>query len=83
MDRILTIEQLKSLASTDQGVACHISLAGGLVRSSKHVWFNKNQFTVYNEIDGSEQKLTEKELMNKENTNVGYALQKGALYRDD
>lgn len=79
MDKITSIHQLKEL-SRGQNLECFIALAGGLVRSSKVIFFDeeKDIFYVTNEIDDSEQELTDKELFTK--SNVGNAILKGALY---
>lgn len=79
MRQIKTIEELKELAK-DKQADCFISLAGGLARSSKTVEFmtDENKFLVYNDIDGSDQTLTAEELSTE--SNIGEAIQKGALY---
>ena len=79
--KIENIEQLKSEA--ENGLDCFISL-NGCLRSSKHIWYDEesNQFEIINLIDGSEQCLTPEELMNNEFTNIGEAMQKGALIKD-
>jgi len=57
-----------------------ITLQGRLI-SRKNIEFNpKNKkFYIINWIDDSEQKLTQKQLMLKSYTNIGYALKKKAL----
>ena len=81
--RIRTIEQLKELAKAENGLDCFILLNGGL-RSSKHIRYypDENRFYVLNLIDDSEQELTEKQIMDKGYTNIGAAMQKGALIMD-
>ena len=61
---------------------CFISL-NGCLRSSKHILYDEesNQFEIINLIDGSEQCLTPEEIMNKDFTNIGEAIQKGALIK--
>jgi len=80
MKKITTIKELKELAV--DGLDCCIMLNGGL-RSSKHIRFHQedNTFYVMNEIDGSEQELTEAQLLDKGYTNIGEAMEKGALLR--
>jgi len=80
--KITSIEKLKNFA--DGGCECFILLRGCL-KSSKHIMYDKeaNEFDVVNYIDGSLQSLTEKELMDKEITNIGYAMTIGALYLDN
>ena len=79
--RIRTVEQLKELAK--KGMECCIRLNGGL-RSSKFIEYNPddNSFYVFNYIDDSEQRLTESQILDSEYTNIGEALEKGALIMD-
>ena len=79
--KIESIRELKTLAKN--GCDCFILLNGNL-RSSKHVWFDEEgkQFEVINMIDGSEQCLSEKQIMDKGYTNIGAAIKKGALFLD-
>jgi hypothetical protein len=81
--RIKTIEQLKELAKDENGLDCFILLNGGL-RSSKHIRYypEDNSFFVLNLIDGSEQELTESQILDKAYTNIGEAMEKGALIMD-
>ena len=80
--RITTLEQLKELAQKG-GVECFICLNGGL-RSSKYISFDKvdSKFYVFNYIDDSEQILTEAQILDSEYTNIGEAMNKGALIMD-
>ncbi|MHC4759160.1 MAG: hypothetical protein ACYTE8_10930 [Planctomycetota bacterium] len=79
--RIRTIEQLKELAKN--GMDCFILLNGGL-RSSKHIRYypDDNSFYVLNLIDDSEQELTESQILDSAYTNIGEAMEKGALIMD-
>jgi len=79
--RIRTIQQLKELAKN--GLDCFILLNGGL-RSSKHIRYypDDNSFYVLNFIDDSEQELTESQILDKAYTNIGEAIEKGALIMD-
>lgn len=81
--RITTIQQLKELAKDDNGLDCFILLNGGL-RSSKHIRYypDDNSFFVLNLIDDSEQELTESQILEKEYSNIGEAMKKGALIMD-
>jgi hypothetical protein len=82
--RVRTIKQLKELAKDENGLDCFILLNGGL-RSSKHIRYypDDNSFFVLNLIDGSEQELTESQILDKEYTNIGEAMEKGALIMDE
>ena len=79
--RIRKIEQLKELAK--DGLDCFILLNGGL-RSSKHIRYypDDNSFYVLNLIDDSEQELTEAQMLDSDYTNIGEAMEKGALIMD-
>ena len=76
--QIRTIEQLKELAKCENGLDCFILLNKGL-RSSKHIRYmpDDNRFYVLNFIDGSEQELTESQILDR-----GEAMKKGALIMD-
>jgi len=76
------MEQLKS--ESKDGLECFIFLNDGL-RSSKHIRYfaDENQFEIINYIDGSEQYLTPEEMMNNDLTNIGIAMEKGALIKDN
>ena len=82
--RVRTIKQLKELAKDENGLDCFILLNGGL-RSSKHIRYysDDNSFYVLNLIDSSEQELTESQILDKEYTNIGEAMEKGALIMDE
>ena len=79
--RIKTITQLKELAKN--GLECFILLNGGL-RSSKYIRYypDDNSFYVLNLIDDSEQELTEAQILDSKYTNIGQAMEKGALIID-
>jgi|GEM_PF-1159011 len=79
--RIDSIGQLKALAK--EGLDCFILLRGGL-RSSKYIRYDPqdDRFYVLNLIDGSEQKLTESQLLDSAWTNIGQAITQGALFAD-
>lgn len=81
--QIVSIEALKKEAC-NQGAEFFIRLRGCL-RSSKHIVWDEEEklFFVWNYIDDSEQGLTESRLMDRDYTNIGYAITKGALFKDD
>jgi len=81
--RIRNIKQLKELAKDENGLDCFILLNGGL-RSSKHIRYypDDNSFYVLNLIDGSEQELTESQILDSSYTNIGEAMEKVALIMD-
>jgi hypothetical protein len=76
--KVKSIEQLKKLASNENGVDCFIALAGGLARSSKQVWYLNGKWEVFNSIDDTEQVLTDGQLHT--DSNIGEAIDKGCLY---
>ena len=79
MKRIETLEELKVLASQNGLIDCFIMFDGGL-RSSKQLEYDvdRDEWYVFNEIDGEEQFLSTDDLA--EETNIIEALNKGNLY---
>jgi uncharacterized protein YaaR (DUF327 family) len=78
--------QVKSISALKKSISngahdFYIQLNYGL-RSSKYLDYSPvtKKFYVTNEIDDTEQELTEQQLMDRTYTNIGYALQHGALY---
>lgn len=78
MKQITTLTELKKLGAS--GIECYIRLNGGL-RSSKYIEYDGNRFHVLNEIDGTWQRLTPRQLMSPNYTNIGRAMKLGALIR--
>lgn len=78
MKIIKSIEDLKNQACQSEGFECSIILNGG-ISSRKHIYFENKKFYITNYIDDSDQILTEKQLMNRNFTNIGYALSLGSL----
>ena len=81
MKQVKDIETLKKLILEDCEHDFFVQLNGGF-RSSKTIDYNpiKKKFIIINEIDGTKQVLTEKNLFNQKYTNIGYAMQQGAFY---
>ena len=78
--RITSMEQLK--AESEQGAEFFILLNHGLQSSKDTAWDgDAKRFHIFNHIDQTEQHLTERQLMDKSVTNIGYALTKGALFK--
>lgn len=78
--QIKSINQLKDVLADGEVKDFFIQLHFGL-RSSKAISFDgDNTFYVLNEIDGTEQELTEQELMDSDITNIGKAINNGAFY---
>jgi len=76
--------QLKKEAKDQDNADFFIQLNGCLRSSKRIVWEEDiKKFFVINHIDDSEQELTEAQLMDKRYTNIGYAMSKGALFKDD
>jgi hypothetical protein len=80
--QIKSIEALKKEAN--HGAEFFIRLQGCL-RSSKYIDWDEEArlFVIWNYIDDTEQELSEKQLMDRDCTNIGYAMTKGALFKDD
>lgn len=82
--KITSMEQLKREAKDQEDAEFFILLRGYLRSSKRIVWEeNEKKFFIINFIDDSEQELTEAQLMDKGYTNIGYAITKGALFKDD
>lgn len=80
--QVKSVNQLKTILADGETKDFFILLHFGL-RSSKAISFDgDNTFYVLNEIDGTEQELTEQELMNSDITNIGKAINNGAFYLD-
>lgn len=80
MTQVKSLDQLKEMI--ENGVHDYfIQLEFG-ARSSKFLDYSpeSDKYYIINEIDGSKQRLGEKNLMNRKYTNVGYAITIGALY---
>lgn len=78
--KIKNIAHLKKLANGESEF--YISLAGGLARSSKMIFFNRENksWEVDNQIDDTRQRLsTDKQL--ETDTNIIEALKKGCLFK--
>lgn len=77
---VKSLSQLKLLAE-DKMFECYILLAGGLVRSSKEIYFDTDnlKFHVHNDVDNTDQTLTSKQIMDKSYTNIGEAIKRKAL----
>ena len=79
MTRIEDLDHLKKMAEKEP-LECFIKLNFG-ARSSKRISYSSEEekpFYIYHEIDGSEEKLKETELLTE--SNIGHALSLGALY---
>ncbi len=79
---IKTVLELRRLAK-DKTLECFISLAGGMVRSSKTIFYDSTEkkYDITHEIDGTQETLTESEMLDENKTNIGKALEAGALYK--
>lgn len=79
--RIRSLAQLKELAKN--GLECFILLNGGL-RSSKYISYDpdRNSFYILHYIDGSDETLTEAQILDSSYCNIREAMKKGALIKD-
>ncbi len=82
---MIKIASLKQLKKVSKGGAEFLILLRFNLRTTKWIkWDVKNKvFNVINFIDGSEQILTEKQLMDQGWTNIGYAINSGWLFKED
>ena len=79
--QITSIEQLKK--ECGNGADFFILLNHNLRSSKWIVWDeDKKKFFILNYIDGTEQTLTVKQMMDRDWTNIGCAMTKAALYKD-
>jgi len=76
------MKQLK--AEAEQGAEFFILLNHGL-RSSKDIAWDRDakRFHIFNHIDQTEQHLTERQIMDRSSTNIGFAMKRGALFKHD
>jgi hypothetical protein len=77
--KVKDLEHLKSLIENKNRHDYFIQLNFG-VRSSKTIDYDNGKFQVTNEIDGSEQVLSDSEMMDESRTNIGKAINFGAFY---
>lgn len=78
---IKSLEDLKERAQAEDGCECFIVLAGGLVKSSKQIWYwaDSNTFDVHEDIDGTDWEEVGLEVIANE-TNIIEALNNKSLY---
>lgn len=76
---IKDIEELRTLASREEGCDCYVKLNFGL-RSSKHITYD-DKWYILHLSDDSEQCLTDNELAT--DTNIVEAIEQNALILDD
>ncbi len=80
MHQIKSVEELKNLAK-NKNIDCFIRLNGGL-NSSKDIEYSPKRkvFFVLNHIDETFQTIPEKDIVDRGVTNIGFAIEKGALW---
>ena len=80
MTKVTSLDQLKEMIAN--GVHDYFIALNGGFRSSKYIDYSTKscKFFIMNEIDNTDQTLNEKQLMDRDYTNVGYAMTVGALY---
>ena len=80
MKKIKSINELKKISSKDYTDFC---ISNGLMKSSKNIKYDKKTkiFNILNEINDTEQNLTEKELNDKSLTNIGTAIKNGCFFQ--
>jgi hypothetical protein len=76
------MEQLKT--ESEQGAEFFILLNHGLRSSKDIVWdAQARKFHIFNHMYQTEQHLTERQVMDRGYTNIGYAMKKKALFKHD
>lgn len=80
MEQVTSTAQLKRMIS--DGVHDFFIQLNFGARSSKFMDYDPrdSRFVIENEIDGSRQRLNEKNLFNERHTNIGKAITAGAFY---
>jgi len=80
--KVKSLEHLKQLldANGEDPLDCYILLNGGFSSSKTLSYDGDKTFFILNEIDDTEQELTEEELFDRNHTNIGYAIENGAFF---
>jgi len=82
--QITSLDELKREAQGEQDGEFFILLNCHLRSSKRIVWDEEDRcFYIFNYLDDTEQELTEAQLMDREYTNIGYAMTRGVLFKDD
>ena len=83
--KAVRINSLRGLKKKSEGGAEFFILLRHNLRSSKWIVWDEEEgfFYVSNFIDETKQRLTEEQMMDRGYTNIGYAMTKGALFKDD
>lgn len=78
--KVESVQQLKELSI--ESTEFFINLGG--IRSSKLIRYDEGekQFYIFNYIDDTDNTLTEEQLMNTSETNIGEAITNGNFYKD-
>lgn len=81
MATITDIDDLKTAADTENGFECFISVAGGLGRSSKHIWYDHldDSWFVRHDVDDSETGYTSTDGFISGEPNIMQAIRYGVL----
>ena len=82
LTKVDSIEHLKELLKDEETHDFRLMLNGGCYSAKEISYSLDGQFIITNCIDGTEQYLSEDELMNQELTNIGIAITKGAFYAE-
>ena len=77
MTRINSIEELIDALNKGQH---DFFISNGILKSSKYIEYDDDNFYIVNEIDGTEQTLTTEELFNDDYTNIGVSIKNGTFY---
>ena len=84
MTKITTLADLQERANINlnpNGLECFILLGGGLIKSSKQIWYypEEDRYDVHNDIDDTDLEEIYLDTLEQE-TNIIEALNKGALF---
>ena len=79
MRKIESLEELDALLLKEGAIECFIQLNHGL-KSSKYINKNGDNYYIYNYADDTEDIVDKTSIFDKNITNVGDAMNKGALF---
>ena len=78
--KITTIDRLKEYASEESGADCYIALGGGMLKSSKQIYYDKGVWTICHNIDGSIKSYNTDRKFCEEEDNIMDAIVEGCFF---
>lgn len=80
--KIPSVDKMKEVLA-DGDMHDFVLLFNGGLFSRKTIWLIGKKFHIENHIDNSHQRLTEKEIINGRETNIGEAIIRGAFWLEE